>query len=82
MCTAALSSEECCRRLKRELGNSPLFATENRFATFSNLVPFSREQLQSLLIGWLRECRCEASAIGSELSVSGKQVHGCHHLTS
>jgi hypothetical protein len=63
------------------LGNCPLFAMENRFATFSNLVPFSRENLQSLPIGWFRERRCEASAIGSELSVEGKQVHGCHHLT-
>jgi len=64
----ALSSEECCRGLNA-LGQCPLFAAQNRFATFGNPVPFFREHLQSLLIGWLRERRCEASAIGSELSV-------------
>jgi len=56
----------------------PLFAKEHRLAIFGNPVPSSREQLQCLFVGWPREHCCEASVIGSELSVLGNQLHGCH----
>jgi hypothetical protein len=74
-----LARDSCERRTRcgrRLIRFCSLFATEHRLAIFGDSVPSYREQLQCLLIGWLCECRCEASIIGSELSVLGNQVHG------
>lgn len=56
-----------------------LFLAEHCLAIIGDLVPSDREQLQCLLVCCLRQQRCEASVIASDMSTLSNETHGRIH---